>query len=82
MGRVVDFDRPLTDEDKEYLRSRGRGSEIDANERQFAEGAPEGVQKYDTEAREAADYDVGGAPLPGRVLDYDTGRVIPLVRIH
>ena len=81
MGRVINFDGPLSDEDKEYLRSRGRGHEIDANDRQFGEGG-EGADpvnvKYDLAAREAADYDVGGAPLPGRVLDHDTGRVIPL----
>jgi hypothetical protein len=81
MGRVIDFNAPLSDEDKEYLQSRGRGHEIDANERQFAEGG-EGAdpvnQKYNLAEREAADYDVGGAPLPGRVLDHDTGRVIPL----
>ena len=77
MGRAVDFSKPLSDEDREYLESRGRGSEILANDRQFAEGEPEGVQKFDTEVRDAADYDVGGAPLPGSVLDVDTGRVIP-----
>ena len=77
MGRLIDFDQPLSDEDKEYLQSRGRGHEIEANDRQFGEGAPEGVQKFDTDVRNAADYDVGGAPLPGSVLDVDTGRVIP-----
>ena len=77
MGRLIDFSQALSDEDKEYLETRGRGSEIEANERQFGEGAPEGVQKFDTEVRNAADYDVGGAPLPGSILDTDTGRVIP-----
>lgn len=81
MGRLVDFDRPLSDEDKEYLRSRGRGGEILANERQFGEGgegeSPENP-KYDLEARAAATHDVGGALLPGQVLDHDTGRVVPL----
>jgi hypothetical protein len=78
MGRLIDFSQPLSDEDKEYLQSRGRGDEIAANDRQFAEGAPEGIQKFDTDVRDSADYDVGGAPLPGRTLDVDTGRVIPL----
>jgi HeH/LEM domain len=80
MGRLIDFNAPLSDEDKEYLRNRGRSSEIDANERQFAEGG-EGADavnpKFDTEARAQADYDVGGAPLPGSILDVDTGRVVP-----
>ena len=80
MGRLIDFNQPLSDEDKEYLISRGRGHEIDANERQFGEGG-EGAdpqkQAFDTEARSQADYDVGGAPLPGSILDTDTGRVIP-----
>lgn len=80
MGRLIDFNGPLSDEDKEYLQSRGRGSEIDANERQFGEGGegadPEKLA-FDTEARANADYDVGGAPLPGSILDTDTGRVIP-----
>jgi hypothetical protein len=77
MGRLINFDEKLSDEDKEYLQSRGRGNEIIENDRRFAEGAPEGVQKFDTEARAQADYDVGGAPLPGSILDTDTGRVIP-----
>ena len=70
MGRLIDFNGPLSDEDKEYLRSRGRGHEIDANDRQFSEGG-EGAdpvnEKYDLEARAAATHDVGGAPLPGTV---------------
>jgi hypothetical protein len=81
MGRLIDFNAPLSDEDKEYLISRGRGHEIDANDRQFGEGG-EGADpvnvKYDLEARAAATHDVGGAPLPGQILDHDTGRVIPL----
>lgn len=88
MGRQVDLDSPLSDEDKQYLIERGRGYLIHANERRFgidgtaepAEGEEAGVPTarsfYDNEEREKAVYDVGGAPLPGTILDKDTGRVL------
>lgn len=90
MGRVIDQNKPFSEEDKEYLRQRGRSYLIPANERRFGEngelaGTPEaddagpdnhGISPfYSAEDRAAAVYDVGGAPLPGTVLDYDTGRV-------
>jgi hypothetical protein len=78
MGRFVDLDRPLSDADKKYLESRGRGYLIFANERKFGvdgKKEPVGVQKYDLEVRGQAVYDQGGAPLPGTTLDYNTGRV-------
>lgn len=87
MGRFIDLQSPLSEEDKEYLRRRGRGYLIPANERRFGEdgkrkpedhekaGAPAQSPFYDTQERDKAVYDVGGAPLPGTTLDYDSGRV-------
>lgn len=87
MGRFVDLDKPLSQEDREYLQSRGRGYLLYANERRFGTpdnprepeehekaGAPSQSPFYDTQARDRAVYDVGGASLPGTTLDYDTGR--------
>jgi hypothetical protein len=88
MGRFVDLDSPLSEEDKEYLRSRGRGYLIIGNERRFGEdgkrkpephelaGAPAQSIFYDTQERDRAVYDTGGAPLPNTTLDYNTGRVL------
>ena len=80
MGRLVDLDQPLSEEDKAYLKRRGRGYLIPANERRFAEGGNPGEKGanspfYDSAERAKAVYDQGGAPLPGTTLDYDTGRV-------
>lgn len=87
MGRKVDLDSPLSEEDKSYLKRRGRGYLIAANERRFGEdgkrqpeehemaGGPPGHQFYDNSERERAVYDQGGAPLPNTTLDYNTGRV-------
>lgn len=87
MGRVIDHNRPYTEEDKQYLRDRGRPYLIPANERRFGEDGtrqPEDHELadshavspfYNVEERAAAVYDVGGAPLPGTVLNKDTGRV-------
>lgn len=87
MGIQIDHDKPYSEEVKSYLRERGRGYLIPANERRFgADGSrtPEPHETvgtttvspfYDPVHREKAVYDVGGAPLPGTVLDYDTGRV-------
>lgn len=93
MGKLIDFDHPLSDEDKDYLRSRGRAGQIIENERRFGEDGNGGTAAenpdldgpgqaesatFDPAERDDTDYDVGGAPLPGKVLDADTGRVIPL----
>lgn len=87
MGYQIDHDKPYSEEVKSYLRQRGRAYLIPANERRFGvDGTrtPEphetvGVTAvspfYDPAQRDRAVYDVGGAPLPGTVLDYDTGRV-------
>jgi len=88
MGRFIDLDSPLSQVDRDYLVSRGRGYLIHANERRFGTpeqprepedheqfGAPAQSPFYDTQERDKAVYDVGGAPLPGTVLDHDTGRV-------
>lgn len=87
MGRQIDLDQPLSVEDKAYLKGRGRGHLIHANERRFgkdgsktpaeheAAGVPSASAFYDNQERERAVYDQGGAPLPGTVLNYDTGRV-------
>lgn len=87
MGIQIDHNVPYTPEVKAYLRERGRGYLIPANERRFGVdgtrvpephetvGAPAVTPFYDNSERERAIYDVGGAPLPGAVLDYDTGRV-------
>lgn len=86
MGRQIDLDRPLSPEDKQYLRDRGRPYLIPANERRFGvngdktpepheyAGASTQSAFYDNAEREKAVYDVGGAVLPGVVLDHDTGR--------
>jgi hypothetical protein len=86
MGRQVDLDSPLSADDKQYLRDRGRGYLIPANERRFGEDGtrtPEDHESvgvtaqslfYDNQERDKAVYDVGGAPLPGVVLDHDSGR--------
>jgi hypothetical protein len=88
MGRQVNLEAPLSPEDKKDLIERGRGYLIFANERRFGEdgtrtpepheaaGAPSQSPFYDSQERERAVYDVGGAPLPGTVLDYDAGRVL------
>jgi hypothetical protein len=87
MGRQINLDAPLSEVDKKYLRERGRGYLIPANERRFGVdgtrepeehelvGAPSQTPFYSQENQQKAVYDVGGAPLPGTVLDYDTGRV-------
>ena len=87
MGRQIDQNKPFSEADKEYLRKRGRGYLIPANERRFGENGDKvpapGEEAgdfalspfYDSQTRAKAIYDVGGAPLPGTVLDYDTGRV-------
>lgn len=86
MGRFIDLNSPLSAEDKGYLNRRGRGYLIPANERRFGEdgtrepdehekaGAPAQSQFYDTQERDKAVYDTGGAPLPNTTLDYNTGR--------
>jgi hypothetical protein len=86
MGRYIDLDSPLSEEDKAYLISRGRGHVIPANERRFGPdgtdepaahekaGAPAQSEFYDSEVRGQAVYDTGGAPLPNTTLDYNTGR--------
>lgn len=88
MARAVDLNQPLSQEDVDYLVSRGRRSQLHANFRRF--GTPENYHDpvegeeagktvtspfYDESEREKAVYDTGGAPLPGATLDYDTGRV-------
>jgi hypothetical protein len=37
MGRQIDFDKPLSDENKAWLRDRSRGYEVDDNERRFSD---------------------------------------------
>lgn len=88
MGILIDHNHRYTQAEREYLESRGRGYLIPANERRFgteeSPREPEAHEKHDSEAispfyqaddRHAAVYDVGGAPLPGTVLNRDTGRV-------
>lgn len=87
MGRFIDLNSPLSEEDRAYLKSRGRGYLLAANERRFGTpdnprepeehekaGAPAQSPFYDTQERDKAVYDTGGAPLPGATLDYNTGR--------
>lgn len=88
MGRTVDLNKPLSAEDRQYLIERGRDYLIPANVRRF--GTPENPREpdeheregsnalspfYQDSQRQAAVYDVGGAPLPNTTLDYNTGRV-------
>lgn len=86
MGIFIDPNQPYTEDQKRYLRERGRGHQIAANERRFGKngdennsnadaGQPEQNPFYDQAVRNQATVDVGGVPLPGTVLDYDTGRV-------
>jgi hypothetical protein len=88
MGILIDHNHRYTDDEKNYLESRGRGYLIPANERRFGTNEnprdPDPHEQHDSEAispfyqaedRHAAVYDVGGAPLPGTVLNYETGRV-------
>lgn len=41
MSKRVDLNQPLTEEQKDYLRSRSRGWEVDVNEKRF--GKPQAV---------------------------------------
>lgn len=87
MARHVDLNSPLTEEDVQYLISRGREHQLHANFRRFgppgdhhepAEGEEAGKVPgstfYDQEVRGTAVYDIGGGHLPGSTLDYNTGR--------
>lgn len=91
MSLVLDPNRPWTDDEKEWARTSGRGYLIETNERRFPGGkaskaashekagaSPESAQfgVHGQFVREAAVYDVGGVPLPGTTLDYDTGRAL------
>jgi hypothetical protein len=38
MSKVVDLDKPLSKEDREYLNSRARGWEVEENDRKFKKG--------------------------------------------
>lgn len=84
MGKQIDQNYRLSDEDRAWLLSRGRGHEVIVNERRFGTQAnpinddqqgPQESAFYDNSVREKAVYDVGGAPLPDTVLDHNTGRV-------
>lgn len=87
MARLIDLNSPLSQEDVDYLVSRGRSHQLHANFRRF--GTPDephepaageeagkeiGSPFYDEELRSKAVYDTGGGHLPGTTLDYDTGR--------
>lgn len=84
MGRYIDPNKPYSEEDKEFLRSRGRGYAIVENERRFgvdgegvpedheAEGLPPANEQFSHNSRGEATVDLGGAPI---VLGPDTGRV-------
>lgn len=89
MGRQIDLNAPLSQEDVDYLVSRGRRHQLHANFRRFGTpgnyhdpvegeeaGTVPGSVFYDDDERSKAGYDTGGAPLPGTTLDYDTGRVL------
>ena len=84
MGKAINHDHRYTQEEREYLKSRGRGYMVAVNERRFGTeenptDTPEGPQVnpfYDDSVRQKAVYDVGGAPLPNTTLDYNTGRVM------
>lgn len=86
MGKQILMDHAWSDEEKEWINSRGRGYLIPENERRFgtadSEASPDQDENgqqvsafYDDEQRQNAHYDVGGAPLPGTTLNHDTGRV-------
>jgi hypothetical protein len=91
MSLVLDPNRPWTDEEKEWAKSSGRGYLIETNERRFPNGKASKAEKHEKAgappesaqfgqfgemARQSAVYDVGGVPLPGTTLDYDTGRAL------
>lgn len=89
MGRFVDLNAPLSQEDIDYLKGRGRSYLLAANFRRFGTpdeprepeaheaviGSPAQSPFYSSPDRDAAVYDVGGAPLPNTTLDYNSGRV-------
>lgn len=88
MARQIDLNSPLSEEDVQYLVSRGRRHQLHANFRRFgapgdyhepAEGEEAGQTPgsvlYDQEQRDQSVYDTGGAPLANTTLDYNTGRV-------
>lgn len=87
MGRQIDLNQPLSEEDVTYLISRGRRHQLHANFRRFGPpgnhhepvegeeaGQTPGSVFYDEDERAKAVYDTGGGHLPGTTLDYDTGR--------
>jgi hypothetical protein len=62
MGKAIDFDKPLSDEDKAWLRSRSRSWQIDEHERRLADKKSKGdVEPVDDEF--PPPYTVGQPPF-------------------
>lgn len=87
MGRLIDLNQPLSEEDKEYLYSRSRGHQVRQNERRFGvdgteelDGENAGIEPvnpyFDADVRNAATLDIGGGKLTpdtGREYERDNG---------
>ena len=83
MGRFINPDEPMSDEDKEFLRGRARGDEVIENERRFPpDGEPEPHEAagfmpskpgYDYHAQADKIEDAGGLEVQ-RIPTDDQGR--------
>jgi len=52
MARVIPLDKPLSDEDEKYLRSRGRFADIERNRKKFADAKSSKSQQDSKKAEE------------------------------
>lgn len=79
--REIDWDKPLSDEEKGWLRQRDRHAEVEANERRFAKKAKAAAT---TEVKEPDDDETEGTeevPVIGEETfddDYDSWKVAEL----
>lgn len=87
MGRYIDPDQPMSDEDKEFLRMRARGDEVIENERRFppgekpAEHESEGFMPtkpgYDYLAQAEKTEDAGGRQIERLPVDEAGHPIVP-----
>ena len=87
MGRYIDPDQPMSDEDKEFLRMRARGDEVIENERRFppdaepAEHESEGFMPtkpgYDYLAQAEKTEDAGGRQIERLPVDEQGHPIVP-----
>lgn len=87
MGRYIDPDQPMSDDDKEFLRGRAREDEVIENERRFPPGGkpekheeagfmPE-KQGYDYQAQANKTEDAGGRPIDQIPVDEKGRPILP-----